>query len=135
MNIFERFWYTIFEHISEKSNLKDMPYSGTAFILFPLIGLFIISVEAGWRNLSLSFGLFFPTWRFGLSRMEWYIILLIPLGALCLINKRIGRNLIRKFADEDLMTKKKRKRETLIIIIVDFILAIGMGIWRACLLG
>jgi hypothetical protein len=134
MNIFERFWYTIFEHISEKSNLKDMPYSGTAFILLPLISLFLISVIEGWRNLSISFGLFFPTWRFDFSRMEWYAFLLIPLVALCLINKRIGRNLIRKFADEDVITKTKRKRETLIIIILDFTLAIGIGIWRACLL-
>lgn len=131
MNTFQRFWYTIFELISNKSNFKDMPYVGTTFVLFTLIEVFVVTIIGYRICFSVMFGMS-PSTDTNYSRILWYIILSIPLTLLYFYSRKIGPPIIERFKEEEEVSKKKRRREAWIIVISDFLLMLGSLIWRVC---
>lgn len=131
MNLFQRFWYTIFEFISNKSNLRDMPYFGITLVLFELVGFFIAAVIGYRICFSVMCGMS-PSTDTNYSRILWYIILSITLILMYFYNRKIGPLIIERFKEEEEVSRKKRIREAWIIVISDFLLMLGALIWRAC---
>lgn len=131
MNLFQRFWYTIFELISNKSNLRDMPYFGITLVLFELVVFFIAAVIGYRICFSVMCGMS-PSTDMNYPRILWYIILSIPFTLMYFYNKKIGPPIIERFKEEEEASKKKRRREAWIIVISDFLLMLGALIWRAC---
>lgn len=123
MNIFQRFWYTIFELISNKSNYRDMPYFGTTLVLFVLAGFFISAVIGYWTCFSVMCGMSPSDTNY--SRILWYLLLSIPFTIMYFYNRKIGFQIIERFKNEDEYLKRKRRRETVIIVIVIIFLLIG----------
>lgn len=130
MNLLQRFWYTIFELISNRSNFRDMPYAGTALILFILIEIQILTIIGYWKCFSIMYGV--PYTNMSYSRTIWTVLLCIPFPVIYFYNKKIGLQIVERFKKEKEAMKKKRRQETGMIITLSLLLLIGSLIWRLC---
>lgn len=134
MNFFRSFWYSIYELITTKSNYRDMPYWGISFFLFTFISIIIVSILGVWICLSIVTTIPYPNFDLGFSRTILYLLLSIPLMALYFINKKIARHILKKYENEGMIEKKKRKNVFLITIIVVSVFFFGVMVWRVCLI-
>lgn len=130
MNLLQRFWYTIFELISNRSNFRDMPYAGTALILFILVEIHVLTIIGYWKCFSIMYGE--PSANMSYSRIIWTVLLCIPYPFIYFYNKKIGLHIVEKFKKENEAMKKKRRREAGMIITLSLLLLIGSLIWRLC---
>ena len=130
MNLFQRFWYTIFELVSKKSNFRDMPYAGTALILFILVEIQILTIIGLWKCFSTMYGE--PYTNMSYSRIIWTVLLCIPFPVIYFYNKKKGLQIVERFKKEEETSKKKRRQETGMIITLSLLLLIGSLIWRLC---
>lgn len=128
MNIFQRFWYSVFELISNKSNFRDIPYAGTALVLFILIEVFVLTIVGYWKCFSIIFGAASISLRY--SRILWSILLCIPFPIIYLHCKKMGMKIIERFKGESELSLKKRRHEAKLVIIFNILLLIGALIWR-----
>ena len=76
----------------------------------------------------------YPNFDLGFSRTILYLLLSIPLMALYFINKKIARHILKKYENEGMIEKKKRKNVFLITIIVVSVFFFGVMVWRVCLI-
>ena len=130
MNLFQRFWYTIFELISNKSNFRDMPYGGTALVLYILTEILIATVIGYWKCFSTMYGELSIDMSY--SRIVWTVLLCVPFPVFYFYNKKIGLQIVERFKKETEDMKKKRRQETGVIITLSLLFLIGLLIWRLC---
>ena len=128
MNLFQRFWYTIFELVSKKSNFRDMPYAGTALVLYILTEILIATVIGYWKCFSIMYGE--PHMGMNYSRILWTLILCVPFPFFYFYNKKKGLQIVERYKKEEESSKKKRRQETGIITILILSLLIGSLGWR-----
>jgi len=103
LNYLIRLWYSAYEMIKNRSIFKDVPLVGTA-----ILGSLILCVSyTGLVTLILPE----PPSFCDDYKMESALELGIAFVPLYLFNKRIGVRWLVKFADEDAISKKKRKKE------------------------
>lgn len=88
MNLFQRFWYTIFELISNKSNFRDMPYAGTALVLYILTEILIATVIGYWKCFSTMYGELSIDMSY--SRIVWTVLLCVPFPVFYLVLPKNG---------------------------------------------
>lgn len=108
MLFFHRFWYSVFELISNKSNFKDIPYAGTALVLFIMIEILVLTVIGYWRCFSIIAGSIAISLSY--SRILWTILLCIPFPIILFYCKKMGPQIVDRFKDESNSSKKKRRR-------------------------
>lgn len=130
MNLFQRFWYTIFELISNKSNFRDIPYAGTALILFIVVEIHILTIIGYWKCFSIMYGQ--PSTNMSYYRIVWTVLLCFPFPVIYFYNKKIGLQIVERFKKENEAMKKKRRQEAGVIITLSLLLLIGSLIWRLC---
>lgn len=131
MCFFQRFWYSSYEVIKDRSMYKDMPYAGVAFLLEFIVALIFLAILFYWKCFSIFFSIYVPSLDF--SKAQMALIVGIPYVLLYLYNKRKGAQIIKKFETESKLSKKKRGKEFWFIVLVIFIFMIGGFVLRACL--
>ncbi len=131
MNFFQRFWYSVFELISNKSNFKDIPYAGTALVLFIMIEILVLTVIGYWKCFSIISGSHSISLIY--SRILWTILLCIPFPIILFYCKKIGPQIVDRFKDESSSSKKKRRQESGFLCFFNLLLLIGAILWRICL--
>ena len=129
MNIFQRFWYSVYELISSKSNFRDMPFAGTALVLFILIEVTVLTIIGYLKCFSIIIiGSSFTNLSY--SRILWTILLCAPFPIIYFYCKKQGLKIIEKLKDESEVSKKKRRHEVKLITLFAVFLLIGALLCR-----
>ena len=130
MKILKRFYYSVFQFVSQKSSFRDMPFFGTTMVLSFLIILFVNALICyGTCLLVLNNTIIIPEQQKH-ERLYLYAFIGITIGCFYFFNKSKGGSIVEQFREESETAQRKRKREAIVIITVDFVLFIGAYLWR-----